>query len=214
DSRVAIRQPATPPHAPRAPTPRAGPRGGQRPAPDLGAAVEQEHAEPANGRGFADPRRAGNADAYRLAGVGQQRLHQFARRRLVIAAPALDQGDRPRQGGAVAGAEFFGEFPDIGGGILRQGHGLVYNARAMQARGPRAVLQRADAAAGASPLSFRHTQTSTGQTSAPIAMAARIAAIGRSKNGNMLPSDLISEVTNACSTMVPITMPSTMAATG
>ncbi len=48
------------------------------------------------------------------------------------------------------------------------------------------------------------TQTSTGQISAPIAMAARIAAIGRSKNGRMLPSDLISEVTNACSTMVPI----------
>jgi hypothetical protein len=41
-------------------------------------------------------------------------------------------------------------------------------------------------------LSFRHTQTSTGQISAPIAMAARIAAIGRSKNGRTLPSDLIS----------------------
>ena len=41
-----------------------------------------------------------------------------------------------------------------------------------------------------------------GHISAPIANVARIAEIGRSKNGNMLPSDLISEVTNACSTMV------------
>src|SRR5207245_7714943 len=101
-----------------------------------------------------------------------------------------------------------------GEGFFGRVMALVYNARAMQARGPCAVLQRADAAAGASPLSFRQTQTSIGQISAPIAMAARIAAIGRSKNGNMLPSDLISEVTNACSTIVPITMPSTMAATG
>ena len=53
-------------------------------------------------------------------------------------------------------------------------------------------VQPADAAGAAPRLSRRHTQTSTGQISAPIAMAARIAAIGRSKNGNMLPSDLIS----------------------
>src|SRR5882724_9336576 len=49
-----------------------------------------------------------------------------------------------------------------------------------------------------------HSQSSTGQIVAPIANAARIAEIGRSKNGRMLPSDLISEVTKACSTMVPI----------
>src|SRR6185295_1024608 len=181
---------------------------------DLVAAPDQEHAELVDGGGFTDAGRAGNADADRLAGVRQQRLHQITRRGLVIAAATFDQRDRPRQRRAVAGAEFFGEFPDIGGRILRQDHALVYNGRAVQARGPCAALQRADAVAGAPPLIFRHTQTSTGQMSAPIAMAARIAAIGRSKNGNMLPSDLISEVTNACSTMVPMTMPSTMAATG
>src|SRR5438105_3025090 len=59
-----------------------------------------------------------------------------------IASPAFDQGDRARQRRALAGAEFFGEFPDIGGRILRQGHGLVYNARAMQARGPRPSARR------------------------------------------------------------------------
>ena len=47
-----------------------------------------------------------------------------------------------------------------------------------------------------------------------MVQAARIAEIGRSKNGRIEPSDLISEVTKACSTIVPITMPSTMAATG
>ena len=41
------------------------------------------------------------------------------------------------------------------------------------------------------------THSPIGQSSAPIVMAARIAAIGRSKNGRMLPSDLISEVTKA-----------------
>src|SRR6185436_1684747 len=54
--------------------------------------------------------------------------------------------------------------------------------------------------------SRRHSQTSTGHTNAPIAIEARIAEIGRSKNGRMLPSDLISDVTKACSTIVPITM--------
>jgi hypothetical protein len=36
------------------------------------------------------------------AGIGQQRLDQIARRGLMIAAPAFDQRDRPRQRRAVA----------------------------------------------------------------------------------------------------------------
>ena len=52
---------------------------------DLVAALDQEHAERVDGGGFADPGRAGDADADRLAGVGQQRLHQLARRCLMVA---------------------------------------------------------------------------------------------------------------------------------
>jgi hypothetical protein len=52
------------------------------------AALDQEHAERVDGGGFADAGRAGDADADRLAGVGQQRLHQLARRGLMIGAPA------------------------------------------------------------------------------------------------------------------------------
>ena len=47
-----------------------------------------------------------------------------------------------------------------------------------------------------------------------MVIAASTAETGRSKNGRMLPSDLISEVTKLCSTIVPMTMPSTIAATG
>ena len=60
-----------------------------------------------------DSGRAGNADADRLAGIGQQRLHQFARRGLVIAAPALDQRDCPRQRRAVTRADVVGEPVDV-----------------------------------------------------------------------------------------------------
>ena len=49
---------------------------------------------------------------------------------------------------------------------------------------------------------------------AAIVMAARTTATGRSTKGSRLPSDLISEVTRLCSTIGPITMPSTSAATG
>ena len=48
----------------------------------------------------------------------QQRLHQIARRGLMVGAPALDQRDRARQRRAVAGAEVSGEFLDVGGGIF------------------------------------------------------------------------------------------------
>src|SRR3954452_13029912 len=75
--------------------------------------------------------------------------------------------------------------------------------------------QRADVVEAAdSRLNRCQTQSNTGQINAPVAIEARIAEIGRSKNGRMLPSDLINDVTNACSTMVPITIPSTIAATG
>ena len=59
-----------------------------------------------------------------LAGVGQQRLHQIARRRLVVAAPALDQRDRPRQRRAASGAEVFGEGLDVDAGAVSHAFGL------------------------------------------------------------------------------------------
>ena len=49
-----------------------------------------------------------------LAGIGQQRLHQIARRGLMIAAPAFDQRDRARQRRAVAGAEVVRQLADVG----------------------------------------------------------------------------------------------------
>jgi len=82
---------------------------------DLVAALDQEHAQRIDGGRFSDAGRAGDADPHRRAGVGQQRLHQLARRGLVIATPALDQRDRPRQRGAVTGTEVTGE----GGGVRR-----------------------------------------------------------------------------------------------
>jgi hypothetical protein len=45
----------------------------------------------------------------------------------MIAAPAFDQRDRARQRGAAAGAEVRGQFVDIDGRTIRQGHTLVYN---------------------------------------------------------------------------------------
>ncbi|MFK4621029.1 hypothetical protein ABIF50_004335 [Bradyrhizobium diazoefficiens] len=53
------------------------------------ALLDQIGAERVDGGGLADPGRAGDADAKRLAGVRQQHLHQLARQRLVVAAPAL-----------------------------------------------------------------------------------------------------------------------------
>ena len=60
----------------------------------------------------------------------------------------------------------------------------------------------------------RLSQIKSGHTNAPIASVASTAETGRSKNGSRLPSDLMSDVTKLCSNMVPITMPSTVAATG
>jgi len=77
------------------------------------ATLDQEHPERVDGGGFADAGRTRDADADRLAGVGQQRLHQLARRRLMIAAPAFNQRDRPRQRRAAAGAEVVGEGFDV-----------------------------------------------------------------------------------------------------
>src|ERR1700692_4343567 len=97
---------------------------------DLVATFDQEHPESVDGGGFADPGRAGNADANRVAGLCQQRLHQLARRGLMIASPAFDQRDRPRQRRAVAGAEVFCQCVDVEGQIVRQVHALVYNGGA------------------------------------------------------------------------------------
>src|SRR5262245_1839076 len=131
----------------------------------------------------------------------------------MVAAPAFDQCNCTRQRRAVACADVASQGFDVNVGLLLN-HALLYNGRATQATGRRRDQRDVAAAAAAAGFSLRQAQTSTGQSSAPIAMEARIAATGRSKNGRMLPSDLISEVTKACSTMVPITMPSTMAATG
>src|SRR3954454_11509034 len=102
--------------------------------------------------------------------------------------------------------------------IARRGRGLPNIARTCRLIALRALpvsTQRAEVAEAAdSRLNRCQTQSNTGQINAPIAIEARIAEIGRSKHGRMLPSDLINDVTNACSTMVPITIPSTIAATG
>jgi hypothetical protein len=54
------------------------------------AALDQERAQDIDGGRFTDAGRAGDADPDGTAGVGQQRLHQIARRSLMIAAPAFD----------------------------------------------------------------------------------------------------------------------------
>src|SRR5262245_118563 len=59
-----------------------------------------------------------------------------------------------------------------------------------------------------------HVHTPRGHKRAAMVIEASTAATGRLKNGQMLPSDLMSEVTKLCSTIVPMTMPSTIAATG
>ncbi len=59
-----------------------------------------------------------------------------------------------------------------------------------------------------------YSQNPIGHSSAPMVNEARIVETGRLKNGQMLPSDLISDVTKLCSTIEPITTPSTSAATG
>jgi len=94
------------------------------------AALDQEHPEHIDGGGLAHSRRAGDADTDRLAGLGQQRLHQIACRDLMIATPALDQRDRARQRRPAAGAEVFCQSQDVDGSIIRQGHALVYNGSA------------------------------------------------------------------------------------
>ena len=66
------------------------------------------------------PGRAGDADARRLAGLGQQLLHQPVRLCLMVGALALDQRDRARERRAVAGAQALdGEGWDVG---RRSGH--------------------------------------------------------------------------------------------
>ncbi|MGY4344106.1 hypothetical protein ACVWXM_000570 [Bradyrhizobium sp. GM7.3] len=74
---------------------------------------DQMDAERVDGGGFADAGRAGDADAERSAGVRQEHLHQLARQRLMVAAPALDQRDGPRQRRAAAGAKVMGEGFDV-----------------------------------------------------------------------------------------------------
>ena len=53
------------------------------------------------------------SDPQRTAGLRQQLLHQLPRRRLVVGARALDQGDGARQRGAFAGADAVGEAGEV-----------------------------------------------------------------------------------------------------
>ena len=62
----------------------------------------RKRAERIDGGRLADARHAGDADANGLAGRRQQILHELPRRRLVVAAPALDQRDGARDDGALA----------------------------------------------------------------------------------------------------------------
>jgi hypothetical protein len=99
------------------------------------AALDQEDPKPVDGGGFTDPRRTRDADTHGVAGVGQQPLHQIARRRLMIAAPAFDQRDGPRQRRAASGAKILGQGADVDGGVIGQGHAFVYSDGAGEARG-------------------------------------------------------------------------------
>jgi hypothetical protein len=72
---------------------------------------------------------------------------------------------------------------------------------------PACVSYFAPTTARSAGASLRRIHTKAGQANAAIVDAASTADTGRSKNGRIEPSDLISEVTKACSTMVPITMP-------
>ena len=62
-------------------------------------------AERVDGGGLAGAGRAGDAEAYGVAGRRQQFLHQMMRALAVVGALALDQRDGARQRGAVAGAD-------------------------------------------------------------------------------------------------------------
>jgi hypothetical protein len=60
-------------------------------------------------------------------------------------------------------------------------------------------LDQHDVAAGTAAAGPTFPHTSSGHARAPIAIEARTAATGRSKNGSRLPSDLIGDVRKACS---------------
>jgi len=67
------------------------------------------------GGGLADARRAGDADAHRLAGRLEQRLGEGGGGAAVIGALTFDECDGARQHGAVAGADVAGESADVNG---------------------------------------------------------------------------------------------------
>lgn len=58
----------------------------------------------------------------------------------MVAAPALDQRDRPRQRSAVAGAELLGEGVDVGEAVFGAVMAMVYNGRLLQARAECSVV--------------------------------------------------------------------------
>jgi hypothetical protein len=76
---------------------------------NLVALCDQRHPERIDGGGFTDARRAGDADADRVARQRKQLLHQIARLRLMIGAAAFYQRNGAGQRRAVAGANVGGE---------------------------------------------------------------------------------------------------------
>ena len=103
-----------------------------------GGGIDREHGDavPAlgepgpqrvDGGRLADPRRAGDADAHGLAGVGQQLLHQLPRLALMIRPLRFDERDRPRQHRALAATDAAREAGNVEGRANRRGvrsHGL------------------------------------------------------------------------------------------
>ena len=97
---------------------------------DLVALGSEPGAERVDGGRFADARRAGDADAQRLAGIGEEFLHELSRRELMVRPAALDQGNGARQHCAFAGADARGDVGNFGVRDVAHRHGRIAKARA------------------------------------------------------------------------------------
>ncbi len=73
---------------------------------------DQIDAELIDERGLAGARHAANADADRLARIGQQRFQQGARARLIFGPRTFNQRDGAAERDAVAFADVLGEVVD------------------------------------------------------------------------------------------------------
>jgi hypothetical protein len=81
---------------------------------DFASFFREHTAQRIDGRGLADARRPGNADAYRVAGGAQERLSQRGGGAAVIGALTFDKRNGARQHAAIAGTDVAGEAADIG----------------------------------------------------------------------------------------------------